>query len=68
MTFLLIVESEVSYANNVSDDLYARLGSHAVSFEPPELVIEKVLDVYEKVMGKKNQVLLLMVVWTSSEH
>jgi hypothetical protein len=40
---------------NVSDVLYARLGSHAVGFEPPELVIERVLDGYEKVIGKKEQ-------------
>ena len=43
---------------NVSDALYARLGSHAASFEPPELVIEKVLDVYEKIMGKKEEVVV----------
>jgi hypothetical protein len=41
---------------NVSDALYARLGSHAIGFEPPESVIEKVLDVYEKVMGKKEPI------------
>ena len=26
---------------NISDALYTRLGSHAVGFEPPELVIER---------------------------
>ena len=45
-------------AINVSDALYARLGSHAVGFEPPELVIEKVLDVYDKVMGKKELIVV----------
>lgn len=45
-------------AINVSDALYARLGSHAVGFEPPELVIEKVLDVYDKVMGKKEPIVV----------
>jgi len=39
---------------NISDVLYARLGSHSVGFEPPELVIEKMLDAYEKVMGTKE--------------
>ncbi len=43
---------------NVSDALYARLGSHAVGFETPELVIEKVLDVYETVMGKKEPIVV----------
>lgn len=43
---------------NVSDALYERLGSHAVGFESPELVIEKVLDVYDKVMGKKEPIVV----------
>ena len=43
---------------NVSDALYARLGRHSVGFEPPELVIEKVLDVYEKIMGKKESIVV----------
>jgi hypothetical protein len=43
---------------NISDALYARLGSHAVGFEPPESVIEKVLEVYEKVMSKKGSIVV----------
>ena len=31
-------------AINISDALYAGLGSHAVGFEPQKLVVEKVLD------------------------
>jgi len=39
---------------NVSDDLFMRLGKHAIGFESPELVIEKVLDAYDNAMGKKE--------------
>ncbi len=45
-------------AINVSNALYERLGSHAVGFETPELVIEKVLDVYDTVMGKKEPIVV----------
>jgi hypothetical protein len=43
---------------NISDDLYARLGSYAVGFEQPESVIERVLNEYDKVMGKKDPVIV----------
>ena len=58
---MLIVGNQVSYAMptiNVSDALYARLGSHAVGFESPELVIEKVLGVYEKVRGNEEPIVV----------
>lgn len=38
---------------DISDELYARLGRHAEGFEKPESVIERVLNVYEKVMSKE---------------
>ena len=41
---------------SVSEELFTRLGSHAVGFESPELVIAKILDVYDKAMSKKEPV------------
>ena len=41
---------------NVSDRLYARLGTYAAPFEQPESVIERVLDVYDKAMVKESPI------------
>jgi hypothetical protein len=43
---------------DISDVLYARLARHAVNFEQPEQVIEKVLNVYEEAMNKKEPVIV----------
>ena len=39
---------------DISDELYARLGSYAIGFEQPESVIERVLNLYDSVKGKKD--------------
>lgn len=43
---------------NISDGLYARLGNYAAPFEQPESVIERVLNVYDKAMGKESPIVV----------
>ncbi len=43
---------------DISDGLYARLGSYAVGFEQPESVIERVLNAYDKAIGKEPPVIV----------
>jgi len=38
---------------DISDHIYTRLAKHAVGFETPESVIERLLDAYEIVPGQK---------------
>ncbi|EOV6289358.1 hypothetical protein ACN93C_004582 [Vibrio parahaemolyticus] len=46
----------MSQVIRISDEIYRRLESHAVGFDTPQNIIEKLLDFYEDNDGSPNQV------------
>ncbi|ELB2083749.1 hypothetical protein HJ196_23105 [Vibrio parahaemolyticus] len=45
----------MSQVIRISDEIYSRLESHAVGFDTPQNIIEKLLDFYEANDGSPNQ-------------